>query len=521
MFIEAFAYDAETNTITANLGQFPGKTADGEDLIADLYLILGDKTYKLTVETRFTQPEAQNISEMTEVGTTTYSVEQEPTNNYATVAFSVDIASIAQALGCETSEVTLKVPANDNEFWAGSTTADPNGYYFTRQGVVCNWDGDASTSAFFITPAAIDDYSSFNIGQHGNAKYQPGDSCVTDLYFVNGVKYYRGHVVLTITEKQIESTDEWQLMGQRVLTVQQTANDGYVWSDQTAIIKADDLVGLIGTATPTLYGEECDTLGNVTKTKVYTCDPNPGFWLTADGYVANWGNNTTWGITTEGQATQAGTDYGFKCMQFPGSGVVGNAWTGNFYLLNPETNHYVKVILTNRVVETVTETESAGEMDVMVPITIEGTEVPFPWQTIADSLHCTIDDLSNTNCMRGTTGSGVNITTGLQFNADGSISSSDTGAFTFVYEGDESIWAFSSLEEEVADDWKALSTVYFEYEGRQFTVHVTFCSAAIYTPVTGIKADTQTVRTYDLQGRQVVPAQRGIYIRDGRKVVIR
>lgn len=524
IFAEAFQINEALDALTANVGQYPNNLKDGDDLTAQIYIIWGDKSYKLEIEVKVTAAATTGLEGMTEIGSKMITIEQYPTTDYSTTGFSVDLASIAQTLGCNTTDVAYKALGSETSFYPGaSTTNAVGGYWFNKQGYVCSWASGVDGSYFYIDPVTAGEYDSFVIAQMPG-QYAAGDSAVTDQYFINGEQYYRVHIHMDIIEKPVIDTDEWTIVANRNIIVKQEANDGYVWSSQVGIIKSADLINLIETNAPILYGEVIDAEGNVTKSEDYTMGEKPGFWMTGDGYAAAWGNNTTWGMTCQASTTGATNgDWGFKCMQFPGSGVVGNSFSGTFYLLNPETLKCIKVTLTSQVVENVTESEVLGEEDLVLPVTLNGESIELPLAPIAEKFGITEDELYGGNYLHGLTGGAVPVTTGLQFDEKGNVDESGNGAIGLMWESEESLFVYSNMDTEVADDWSVTADVYFDVEGKQYILHCRFVSMKAYqeyiTGINTVKGNKLNNAIFDLSGRQVEKAQKGIFIQNGKKIV--
>lgn len=69
-----------------------------------------------------------------------------------------------------------------------------------------------------------------------------------------------------------------------------------------------------------------------------------------------------------------------------------------------------------------------------------------------------------------------------------------------------------------ADDMRITTKIGFQKETSIYIFNVTFVSDAYYTGISSTKA-TKSSALFDLSGRRVSKAQRGIYIQNGRKVV--
>nr|MCR5179752.1 hypothetical protein [Bacteroidaceae bacterium] len=69
-----------------------------------------------------------------------------------------------------------------------------------------------------------------------------------------------------------------------------------------------------------------------------------------------------------------------------------------------------------------------------------------------------------------------------------------------------------------ADDTRITSKIGFQKETSIYIFNVSFVSESVYTGITSAKA-AKSSTLFDLSGRRVSKAERGIYIRDGKKVV--
>ena len=105
-FLNNITYAADGNTLTCLLGQYPGSCKDNETWFANVYIIYGDKAYRIKYTLKLLEKEqGTGMSAYTKVGEETVTVEQEPTDDYSTVTIHPDMEAIAAALGCEVSGI--------------------------------------------------------------------------------------------------------------------------------------------------------------------------------------------------------------------------------------------------------------------------------------------------------------------------------------------------------------------------------------------------------------------------------
>lgn len=524
-YVQQMAYDAATDKVSFVVGQYPGNLRRGENWPVNLYVMWGDKAFVIHYTMNVIEPPVIGIEGMQQVGETielTYT--QNPTTDYSSVGILLDTQAAAEALGCDEASISLKALASENGFSA-LTTANNGGWWFNAEGFVTSYGGG---SAFFIEPAESGVYSVLNMGQ------MPGvlgadDSVSTYLYLVNGDKYVKYHIVLNITEKQVGEWETWHSVATRVLNIQQVANDGYVWSEKAASISASELVSLIGTSSPELYGRVSpDALeeGACPYTNDYTMGEKPGFWLTTEGYPTTWGNNSTWGITSQASTTGIADGWGFKAMQFPGSGVVGNAFSGTFYLVNVETGDMLTVILNSSVVEEVVEADLVGSAELAVAVSNEDFVQPYDLAEIAEAIgYESVSAMGEDEVMFGLTASGaysepIALGAWLSMDTEGNVVNEEDGQIFLYFEN--GMVCVSCNDFEPQPDWKRSVEVFFENPatGKRFLLVVTLLSKEGYDGIGKVAAKAAATTTYDLSGRKVgKQLGKGIYIINNKLVV--
>ena len=198
-FVEAFAFDAETATLSCNLGQYPSNLKAGEKWYANMYLIYADKAYRVRYNLNIMEREqGSGLEGMNKVGEVSYEFEQIPTSGYEAISFSVDVEAVAAALGCEVGSFSLQ-GLDDSDNWA-SSTANNGGFWMNDAGRVVSHSSGAG--AMYIEPATSNDYSVLHIGQYPN-HFAIDDVWEGELYFVNGDNYYTLKAKMKIVPEEI------------------------------------------------------------------------------------------------------------------------------------------------------------------------------------------------------------------------------------------------------------------------------------------------------------------------------
>ena len=524
-FVQQMAYDAETDKVSFVVGQYPGNLMTGEQWPVNLYIMWGDKAYVIRYTMNIATPPSAGFEDLEQVGETIeLSYEQQPTTDYSAVSVMLDTNAAAEALGCEESSLSLKALLTSDSF-SMSSTANNGGWWFTQEGFVTSY---GNSSVFFIEPAESGVYSALNMGQYPNA-LKDGDSASTDLFLFNGDKYVKYHITLNVVEKEIESSwEDWTSVATRTLNIQQEANDGYAWSSKVGVISNTELAELLGTTQPVLYAlVDPSTLesGACPYTNNYTMGEKPGFWLSAEGYRADWGANAPWGITSQAATTGVTDGWGFKCIQMPGEAVVGNSYSGTFYLVNEDNGKMITVLLTNTIVEEVTEAEVVGTDDVNVPVSNDDYVAEYDLAAIAEAIGFeSLDDMMDEYVMFGLQANGLNSdavtpATWLNLDTEGNVVPEGEGQiFVFFENGTINV---SCNDFTPAEDWVRSIQIFFEHPttGLRFVLNLKLMSKSGFDGIDDIKITSKKV--YDLSGRPVpanVASKKGLYIVNGKVI---
>lgn len=519
VFLQKMAYAAGSDSVSFVMGQMPSVMAKDESRHANLYVVYGQKAFLIKYSVKFVEPAYNGVESMNKVGEETITVEQEPNGDYTPVLFSIDLDHIATLLGASSTTDVQMNALMDNGGLCMEHTANNGGWWLTATGAVTNW---GSGAAFFIEPAENNVWKDFHVGQFPDLS-KGGETYTAKLYLIYGENYYELNVIFNITEKEPNDFSKLHVVAERTLTINQLVNNDYIWSE-SATIPYQYLIETIGTAVPTLYGlaqESTDETPAYTDT--YTCDPKPGFWLTTEGKVTNWNNSSNWGISIVYERPNEAL--AFNCIQFPGLSNTGDTYTGSFFLANPEDGAMVQVNIHYNIVERMEDFEIVGS-DTLVMKVINSDEYAqnIDLGHIADLLGYESEDalMDDEFVLRAKTANdvyadGVKPSNGLLIDEQGYA----------VVEGLIGVYfdagqIFVYCNESVPSQWKANVELCFEKDGKRYLLRLILASEDIYEDVVGIQAPAThkwSGKTYDLQGRQVKVARKGIYVKNGMKFI--
>lgn len=526
-FAEAFTFNAETNELTFKLGQYPGKCKGDEHFFVNLYIIYGDKVYRIRLNfNTLIVEQGTGLESYTKVGEYTAEIEQDPTTDYSTKIVRPDMEAIAAALGCEVSDVRMKA-LNDTDNFAGST-GERGGFWFNGDGAVTNWNVG---SVICFNPATEGDYSVIQVCQMPGV-LTPGQEASATIYFFNGSegdKYYAYTIHLTVTEpKVIEGDVVFNSVRTISFAVQTLVTNDHQctenWSIDLSVLEKE-----IGTQEPILYALATDAAAAEADdpyTKEYTCTPYPGFWLDPDGRRSTYGTGAPVGFTY-------GSDGTFTFYQLPGANNVGNVFKAQAFLVNPETGAMITFNFSVTFVESIVQAEIVGEENITLPVSTKDNNISIDLSAVAEKLGVTVDDLMNeeNKYLRGMTDSGIygeaqNCFDGLGFGLDGYYDLVSGNTFVAIVEDGDGYVLNVYSNDNAARDFISTGKFCFQIDNKQYVFNVKFVSDEEYAEyVTGIgnvaAKTASSGKVYDLSGRQVTKPARGLYIVDGKKVVLK
>lgn len=515
-FLENFTYTAEDDTLQCSLGQYPGSCKDNETWFANVYLIYGSNAYLIKYTLKVLEKAQGNgLADYTKVGEASYETSQEPTTDYSTTQVKIDVEAIAAALGCEVSALGAIVLDDKDNF--GGSTANNGGWWLSKMGRVTSWGTGA---AFFIEPPTANDWSVINVGQYPEA-LTIGDEVSVDLNFVNGTNYYPVTVTLKVKEPELVVYN-FESVETRNFAVQALPATAY---EEVEFAKVDmaAIESIIGTASPTLYGLAIDSVAAVkgTYSKDWSCDPKPGFWLNSDGRVSVWGDGNS------NVAVCLHSDGVLTYNQKPNTMKIGDVFKTQLFLVNEENDKMVTLNITINFVETLEQKDEVGSENIVIPVAETEQATAIDLTKAAEALGTTVADLldSNNYYLRGMAagayGEGKNCENGLSFASNGEYDGTGNLWFYIAADGDK-VTLNSGSNDPVADDFNAKAQFCFEKDNKQYVFYATLASPAwIANGIESVKAAGNAGVIYDLQGRKVVKAQRGLYIQNGRKFIVK
>lgn len=537
MYSEQYSFDAATHTLNSVTGWESYSQELGTKYNFDLYIVYGDKAFKIHHVVTLTQKPEEDPNKWVKVGEEDHALELEKGEGMMT-QLTLDLDVIAAALDCEVSSLKMYGPSDNQGNIDDRQTATKGGIWFSGNGVVCQWgstDSDSSPYTFYIEPVNNMDFSTMNVGQQAS-NVTPNEPYKTTLFFFNGNKsdtnnkYYAVNVTITFTQ-QPDEFDEITVVATKDIACRvEVAPSGSWGGDTVSGVDLDELESVIGTRSPVFYSWVPTESGNEF-TKEWSCTPYPGFWLTPDGYRTTWTNATDspFGVCYN---LPDGT---FDIYQWIGG--VGNAEgtvrKATFFLVNAATGAALQVNLSIAFGDVVNY-EEVGSKDITLFADAD-TEHEVILVDFADAITAMgVEDVSVLLSGQSVAALTADATwsdpqmpsEGIALNDQGYFDTANTAFTIYMNPSTEGTTVEMSVDNEkgaaINPDFKlpAKLAIQRDVDGnlKQFTLNINIVSLAT-VGVTDVKSSDENAVIYDLSGRRSDATRKGVYIKNGKKVV--
>lgn len=538
IFMEAFKFDGDS--ISCNLGQYPGSLKADEDLTAPIYIMYGDKYYLINYNVVCEAAAAASISEMENTGNVDVELEfNQFTGDYGVVYHDIDLDPIKTALGItDESNIQFKVAKDEDTFYPGNTDAGAYGYWLDAESHKTGWK-DADNSPLFVTLAKEGEYDKIGVGLFAGLHQKAGNTYNAKVYYVANNKYYTISIKCNVVEKQQATHDKWEVVSTKKIAKQVIVSSAnYIEKDNQTSFKltADECEQLVGTKSPTLYCDLADSLKVDGKLyspySVYPCSPTPGVWLGKDGQGHAWSGNEEAPVgicwLQSDDTTDNLTTGEFAIYQAPGANKEGNTYKASLYLVNDDTYKMIKLDFNISFVSKIESAETIGTENIYAS-SVDGEDVPFTLDLTkaAEALGTTVKELESdeTGYFKAMTSSGTftntNVTpsSGYTFNEDGSYNENGDGTFGISLSDGQ--WVTFLTRTPTTSTWKVTTTFGFEVNGKIYVYNVTVMDQATATGIKDIQTtNNKTGKMYNLQGMEIShPVKGQLYIQNGKKVI--
>ncbi|MBR3478696.1 MAG: DUF4859 domain-containing protein [Bacteroidaceae bacterium] len=544
-------YDGDT--LKVNVGQ-SGKLKVGDTNFAKVYLVGTDKkAVEITVRIKIIPKDIEDLpwDQKTCVGSETVSLIRDIDAGYSVTAYTIKIDSIVGLFKAGTVVADLEFTALDadgNPTTASTTGEGKNGtaaggFWMDMESHPMEWT--TSVKSYFVN-----NYNTrIEIGHMDNSSlWEGGEKTTGSLFYVLDNEYYELKMDIQIGEKEdttkvITKPEECAIVATKYYTYRIVPNNNgeyqnygsnaagerdYHLMDKPIDADINFIEAQLGTASPTFYGEVIDTLGNATYSKNYSCDPKPGFWMSPAEKIENKSSVSDWYASqqTYGICYANGV---FQFFQYPGKQSVGAKYVDNFYLVNQDAGKQIKYVITVIYVEQIqAEAETVETFALNLPArdaadTENGTYTPYDLTPMYEAFGCTPEEFAENGTWMaidsdGDLSNNYDELEGFAFDANSKLSDDDASLVALVGYIAEENGFFSWIldDENLAKTYTF--TIYAYYNNQRCEFNITVGDASAINFVELNKSDG---KIFDLTGRLVKNATKGIYIKDGKKFLVK
>ena len=179
-------------------------------------------------------------------------------------------------------------------------------------------------------------------------------------------------------------------------------------------------------------------------------------------------------------------------------GVVGDVYTGQFFLVNEENNKMLTINLTYQIVETIIQAEIVGEEWIFLPVSMDDEAVDYDLTKVATAFGLeSVSALFEGYYVKGLKADGTYtegldaINSGVILNTSGAaVEYGDIGiGFSEDY---KQIWTYSNVD--IVAPFKAEATFCFEIDSKRYIIHATLLDTESYVVgIEGISADKKVL----------------------------
>lgn len=536
-YTEYFRFDPDTMGILGNIGQNYYGIAGGKTLFTEVWLVNGTLAYKLILNFHITSPKQWTLPEMTKVGEQDITFTQLVRGDYTADTDTLDLAHIRELLGCSTNNEVILRCLQGEEISTNYTASAPGFWLDADSKVVAYADG-----YYFV------EYDQTNgvvrLGQMPS-KLTEGSSYKATLLLTYQGNYYQLNVTFNLPVRQRVDVADFKPVRTIDYDIQiKPSSTDWNTSVYTPALSANAVLSELGHALVTLYGELPDTVSatgdSVIYTMGYTCTPYPGFWFSDDGKVSTYGDATRIALTYNE------TGRYFEVIQKPGYNQTGQEYDIRQYLVADSTGNMYAFNFHITFVDEIVNYTEVGSDTAYLNLGTGEDEVflDFDPTDLLTALGCTEEEFSE----NGTIQTAINTARyghadwrdeveGFWYAADGSainpldVAQLDNQLYCVNYlpaamsdNGETQLRAYAfSLP---ADNESYTARLAFVYGAKRYVLTVCLLSESGYTAIEGIgsTAGASSLRpagTFDLSGRRVSRPTRGLYIQNGRKVLVR
>lgn len=519
-WVAGIDFDPEADAVNVGIGQYPDAWKLGECRTADLYIVYGKKAYIITFKITVDVADLDPITNYTKVGGEQVIIDRDPRNGWDVLdehIFSMDnvIKAFAEA-GMEVTKDDLVLSGIDKyESVTTNYTADAPGFWLSSEGKVQYYSDGGK--AYFVDYFTGEEGDTLAVGNMPG-QFDGGEILGGSLYLISGDKYYEFEMTVNIAKPSY--TLETCEIIEKDITVQVIPSSSAWQMDQTTDMTA--IEEILGTSSAVLYGvTDAGAITNAYSVSEATTYGGGGFWMSPEDEAHN---AYAAGYSGTGAFAMWYYESEIKWFNVPGFRNAGEETYSTFYFANLWDGKAVKMNLTLKFVDKVTEIKAAGEEDVPVAARDEENkdyaEVAINMEACCKALGCTEEQFAENGKWAVMTAEGEMFSDdfdeiyGYSLDANGFAADfAEASVMVGYFDGTIRSWVINDAD--IDNQYKV--NLYAQYGTKTYVFHIIVNAPTAISSINA--ANAKTGKIYDLSGRCIINPAKGIYIQDGKKYI--
>ncbi|MCD8236995.1 MAG: hypothetical protein LUD00_10170 [Prevotellaceae bacterium] len=561
--IKDLNYEQESGMLTAAVIANEELTKVGYKFETQLYLIYGNRAFKINLFVRIVQNEATKIENLEYVGKSTLKLEKTADDKYKYIDFDLNL--VKEELNCNDANAMKLLVLDDNGYVNGDFSFLSEGglfsYKITTRGTWCHKkfenEDDYALSIDFkprLPPDPSDPYFPYyrptpsSIGIDYSRSIEAGDSVVfkTPLLFVCCNRVYEIELITTF-KSPYANFDGGEEVGSESIYVQlpkpQNSNSSRNANLYMNYSKAVELTGSNSLQAYVYKNREEARKKGMMANQTYFYMTSEGDKIQEDSISIYRKNEKEYLYITPCILYFNENDFAKNYFGLNLYNSVGTIYTGSVFLVNTENKKYYTVNYVLEPVDEVHYMEYVGEEEILLPAdngSISHTE--FNISRAAEALGIQGEWLPAETQWQANrsnkasvlyTGSGYSdIHSGFSFDAEGCVTEKqEETAFYAGYAHEDGKHCFrASSVVPLADGQEYATRLALDYGDKRYVFRIRLVNENTYTAIAGTEAEKPRNEgiVYDLSGRAVGKGgnsteglAKGIYICNGRKFIVR
>lgn len=554
------------DTIFMNVGQYNGNAKEGSTYTGTILICNTEgKAFEVNVNLAVTKSEALPFTEMTCAGTYTSKITIRPGYSDATtVTIPTDIiAEIEEKTGVINGDAYSYAFADSTrKSTTDAYTANSSlgGFWFGKDGYCASVDDE--DAAMYVEYVTAGNYSQFNVGTWVKTAIQDGDSTTASMLIVGDNSYYILDFCIKV-KSSVGERENWNIVNTYEYDAQLIKEQGYAQADadgnlytiklEWTKIKSD--LGMESVTATDIYAWDTyqsswipDSLTNVTNscTGGVGATGGNGFYMSKDGRQnLGWSTNSAYAIYIASVSSDTAYTVFYVHPETVANTSKDTAYVSEIFVVNSDNGNVVKLVYNIQFVESVSDrvaqvlpAEEVGKETLTLVLSEDkdtGGIYMFDLDLAkaCEALNLSDEELASAEWQvkKNSSGSLTVPSEGFegaeicQFDSTGIYTTEpEDAAFNLGVETDPDVVIYVGVNGDVTEDTGFSTKIALVYDQKAYVFNLVIAGSE--EKATGINSVSDAKENavkgiYTLAGQRVNHASKGLYIINGKKVLVK